>query len=296
MRIVVTGASGQLATALGEVAAACPQVELVAIGRPELDLERMETIGPAVAAARPDIIINAAAYTGVDAAEDEPDRAFAINALGAGEVARAAAAAGAPVIQLSTDYVFDGSSSLPYDEEAPTNPLNVYGRSKLEGEQLVRAAARDYVIVRTAWLYSPFGRNFVKTMVELARTRDEIPVVADQRGSPTSALDLADALLKLAAGIDRVVGRTFHIAGKGSGTWVELAEQALKVSRSAGGPSAKVQLISAADFNARAVRPRYSVLSSAAFEQSFAHQIPEWPQSVGAVVRRLLSAAPGGRA
>lgn len=290
MRIVVTGAGGQLATALGEAAAGRAGIELVAIGRPELDLERVETIGPAVAGTQPDIVINGAAYTAVDAAEDEPDRAFAINAFGAAEVARAAAAAGAPVIQLSTDYVFDGSSSLPYDEHAPTNPLNVYGRTKLEGEQLVRAATPDHVIVRTAWLYSPFGANFVKTMLNLAERYEEVRVVADQRGCPTSALDLADALLHVATRIERGLGQIFHLAGTGSCTWAELAAQVFEVSRAVGGRTALVTPISTAEFGARAVRPKNSVLSCAAFGETFDYQMPAWRQSVEPVVRRLVGA------
>jgi dTDP-4-dehydrorhamnose reductase len=294
VRIVVTGAGGQLSTCLAELSRRQAGVELIALGRPTFDLERIETVVSAIEQARPDLVINAAAYTAVDTAEVEPDRAFAVNAVGAGEVARCAAAAGAPVIQLSTDYVFDGLQAAPYDEDAVPNPLNAYGRSKLEGEERVRTANPHHLIVRTSWVYSPFGRNFVKTMLDLARGRDEVRVVDDQHGSPTSAFDLAEALLRVASSIDahwsNVLGQTFHVAGSGSCSWADLAEQVFAVSAAVGGPGARVQRIATADFPTKAVRPANSALKSARFERAFDHRMPEWPESVAGVVRRLITA------
>ncbi|WP_292090156.1 NAD(P)-dependent oxidoreductase, partial [Mesorhizobium sp.] len=159
------------------------------VGRPALDLARPETVFAALAEARPDIVVSAAAYTNVDQAEDEKELAFAVNATGAGKVAEAAAGLGVPVIHLSTDYVFDGAKDSAYVETDATAPLGVYGASKLAGEKAVAAANPRHLILRTAWVYSPFGRNFVKTMLRLASDRDEISVVADQWGNPTSALD-----------------------------------------------------------------------------------------------------------
>src|SRR5262249_2449090 len=153
---------------------------------------------PALRSARPDIVVSAAAYTAVDLAESHADEAKAINAAGAGEVARASASLGAPIIHLSTDYVFDGALDPPYREDHPTEPIGQYGRSKLAGEQAVAAANPDHVTLRIAWIYSPFGRNFVRTMLNLAATRDEIAVVADQHGAPTSAHDIADGVIKVA--------------------------------------------------------------------------------------------------
>ena len=197
MRIAITGRDGQVAQSLAFIG---PQegVEVVRIGRPAFDLTKPATIYPALEAARPDIVVSAAAYTAVDKAESDHDLAFAINATGAGEVAAAAARLGVPVIHLSTDYVFDGASSRPYRETDDTNPLGVYGRSKLEGERAVAAAHPHHVILRTAWVYAPFGKNFVRTMLLLAGTRDEISVVADQWGCPTGAIDIARTLIKVA--------------------------------------------------------------------------------------------------
>lgn len=293
MRILVTGAGGQLAQSLIERSGGPSGTELAALGRAELDLERPETIASALDRARPDLVINSGAYTGVDSAEDEPERAFSVNAIGAGEVARRAAELGVPIIQLSTDYVFDGAKGAAYIESDRSNPLNVYGRSKLEGEERVRAANPHHVIVRTAWLYSPFGRNFVKTMLNLASERDEVAVVEDQLGSPTSALDFADALLALAREISEgrsdLFGRTFHVAGKGTASWFDLARQVFEVSAAVGGPHARVRPIRTGEFPVKAVRPANSALDSGLFERELGFATPEWRTAVAAVARRLVN-------
>ena len=236
----------------------------------------------------PDVIVNAAAYTDVERAEAEPELARMINARGAGAVAAAAAASGARVIQLSTDYVFDGTSALAYREDAATNPLNAYGRSKLEGERLVREAGADHLIVRTSWLYSPFGTNFVSTMLEAARKRDVLNVVDDQRGSPTSALELADALLMIlerwAGGSSAGIGETFHLTGTGSASWFELAEHIFGVSAALGLPSAGVRPIKAESWPTKATRPPNSVLDSSKFDATYSYRMPHWRQSVADVV------------
>ena len=198
MRVLVTGQEGQLARSLAERAADHPELDIITTARDLVDLSCAGSVAAAIAAVRPDLVINAAAYTGVDLAEDEPALAFRINAEAAGETAAAALQAGAAIVQLSTDYVFDGESSEPYREDAPANPMSVYGRSKLAGEEAVRAANPLHLILRTAWVYSPFGRNFVKTIVAAARDRDRLDVVDDQHGCPTSALDLADSILAIA--------------------------------------------------------------------------------------------------
>src|ERR1700757_3481567 len=197
MRIAVTGKAGQVVTSLKERGALLGH-EIVAVGRPELDLARPETIAPVLRAAKPDVVVSAAAWTAVDKAEAEREAAFAANVGGAGAVAAAAAALGVPLIHLSTDYVFDGTKQAPYVETDPVAPLGVYGASKEAGERAVLAAHPGAVILRTAWVYSPFGANFVKTMLRLAETREEVGVVADQRGNPTSALDIADGVIALA--------------------------------------------------------------------------------------------------
>lgn len=296
MKVLVTGAQGQLVQALQERAAGVQGLELQAVGRPVLDLERPDTVATAIAAARPDVVVNAAAYTAVDQAEDEPELAMQINGEGAGAVAAAAARAHARVIQISTDYVFDGTAQAPYDERAPTNPLGVYGRSKLAGEAAVRAATPAHTIVRVAWVYSPFGRNFVKTMLQLARDRDELSVVADQLGNPSSALDLADGLLALIHGWRQApatgLGETYHLAGSGDTSWHGLASAAVEHAAALGGPSARVRPIRTDDWPTRAPRPRSSRLDCAKFERDFGFRMPRWEGSVAAVVDRLVTAAP----
>lgn len=299
MRLVVTGRDGQVAASLLEAGQGKAGMEVVAIGRPELDLARPETIIDAIAAAKPDIVVSAAAYTAVDQAEDEPDLAFAVNATGAGKVAEAAARLGAPLIHLSTDYVFDGSATHAYVETDATAPLGVYGASKLAGEQAVAAAGPRHLILRTAWVYSPFGRNFVKTMLRLAADRDEISVVADQWGNPTSALDVADAILHAAAALhgDKSVGAfgTYHLAGTGETNWSGFARHILDTSRASGGAWAQVRDIASKDYPTKARRPANSRLSSAKFADVFGWSAPDWRQSTEAVVRRLQSGqAPAG--
>ena len=197
MRIAVTGSKGQVATSLLERAGL--KAEVVALGRPAFDLADRDAVLAGLKAARPDVVVNAAAYTAVDKAEAEEAVAVRVNGEGAGHVAEAAARLGVPLLHLSTDYVFDGKLDRPYREDDPTAPAGAYGRSKLAGEKLVAERCQDSVILRTAWVYSPFGANFVRTMLRLNETRDEVGVVADQRGNPTSALDIADALIAIAA-------------------------------------------------------------------------------------------------
>ncbi|MBZ9883169.1 dTDP-4-dehydrorhamnose reductase [Mesorhizobium sp. CA10] len=291
MRLAVTGREGQVAASLVEVARGRDDFEVVAVGRPALDLARPDTVYAALEAARPDIVVSAAAYTAVDQAEDEKDLAFAVNATGAGKVAQAAARLGVSVIHLSTDYVFDGAKDGAYVETDPTAPLGVYGASKLAGEEAVAAANPRHLILRTAWVYSPFGRNFVKTMLRLAADREEIAVVADQWGNPTSALDIADAILHAAP---RLVGDgnfaafgVYHLAGEGDTNWSGFARHILDTSRAFGGPHANVREIATSDYPTKTRRPQNSRLSSAKFAEAFGWQAPGWRESSENVVRRL---------
>ena len=286
MKVLVTGTEGQLARSLVERGALHPEIELITLGRPELDLEQSGSGAAAVARIAPDIIINAAAYTAVDQAEDESERAFRINADAAGEIAAAAAKAGAPVIQLSTDYVFDGKGSGAYSEDAPVSPLGVYGRSKLAGEEQVRAANPRHAIVRTAWVYSPFGKNFVKSIVAAAGVRDRLTVVDDQRGSPSSALDLADGLLAMVKA-DSGWGETYHLAGSGETSWCDFAREIMDQCAANGLPHVPVDPIRTEDWPTRAVRPRNSVLDSGKFSQTFGFVMPDWRASTREVVERL---------
>ena len=293
MKVLVTGVQGQLARSLVERAAAGSRIEIIALGRPEIDLEIAGSAEAAVTAIRPEVVINTAAYTAVDQAEDEPERAFRINTEAAGEIAAAGRRVGAPIIQISTDYVFDGRADGPYVEDATPNPLGAYGRSKLAGEEEVRAANSEHVIVRTAWVYSPFGRNFVKTMMSAAETRESLSVVDDQLGSPSSALDLADGLLRILEtweqGRATGLGETYHLAGTGSTSWCGFARAIMAECGRRGLPSAEVRAIATADWPTKAARPANSVMSSAKFARDFAYSMPPWEESLGEVVDRLAA-------
>lgn len=290
MRILVTGREGQVVRSLIERSAGMPGVELIALGRPELDLAEPGAAADVVRRIGADVLINAAAYTAVDQAEGEPELAYRVNGEAAGELARAARDIGARMIHLSTDYVFDGRKLGPYREDDPVGPISVYGRSKLLGEERVRTENPDHLILRTSWVYSPWGRNFVKTMLVLARTREEVSVVDDQLGSPTNALDFADALLTIATA-ERTTG-TFHYAGPEMMSWAEFAQRIFSASAELGGPSARVRTIDSAALQGRAAtRPSNSRLDSAAFNSHFAAALPSPAMGLRPVVARILDAA-----
>ncbi len=290
MRLLVTGRNGQVATSLAERAATHPGIEVLALGRPELDLESPATVEAAIAAARPDLVVNAAAYTAVDKAESDSGRAFAANRDGAAAAARAAARLGVPVIHLSTDYVYPGDKPSPYVESDATGPSSVYGQSKLEGEQAVMAAHPQALIFRTSWVYSPFGANFVKTMLRIGKDRDVVKVVADQQGNPTSAIDIADAILRLAPGLGSTpAGGIFHLCGSGSTTWCGLAQAIFAESGKLGGPAPRVEAITTAEYPTPARRPANSRMDTAAFTARFGFALRPWPDAVAETVARLLA-------
>ncbi len=237
-------------------------------------------------------MVSAAAYTAVDLAESHASEAHAINAIGAGEVARAAAKLGAPVVHLSTDYVFDGLLDRPYREADPTGPIGAYGRSKLAGEQAVAAGNSDHAILRTAWVYSPYGKNFVRTMLQLAATRGEISVVADQHGTPTSAQDIADGIIRVARnlkidGAPRLRG-VFHLTGQGEATWAEFAETIFALSRQAGGPFARVTAIPSSTYPTPARRPPNSRLDSSKIAREHGIELPHWRDALAVCMARLV--------
>ncbi len=293
MRIIVIGRHGQVAHALAE-RAAVHGVETVLLGRPKLDLADPSGIEDLLREKEGDLIVNTAAYTAVDQAETEPDLADAINGIGAGAVAGAAAAMGLPVIHLSTDYVFDGTLDRPYREDDATEPLGAYGASKLLGETAVAAETGDYVILRTAWIYSPFGKNFVKTMLRLASERDEIGVVADQVGSPTSALDLADGIYGVARNLlerprQRNLRGIFHMAGTDFASWAEFAAGIFALSARLVGPAARVRPLSTADYPTPARRPAHSRLDCTKLEAVHGIRLPSWRESLEPCLRRLIA-------
>lgn len=291
MKILVTGSEGQVARSLAERGANSPH-ELVFAARPELDLADSDSIFRTIERVRPDLVISAAAYTAVDQAEDESELAMAINGEAPGHIGRAAAKVGAGVLHLSTDYVFDGMGDRAWKETDETAPIGTYGRSKLAGERALAASEVRHATLRTAWVYSPFGANFVKTMLRLAETRDALNVVADQYGNPTSALDIADALLLVA---DRWNDRlelgtnpVFHFAGTGTTTWADFARAIFAGASELGGPSAEVTGIPASDYPTKAIRPANSRLDCTKFEETFKYASPHWQDSLVVTLKRLL--------
>jgi dTDP-4-dehydrorhamnose reductase len=294
MRILIAGWHGQVAQALAELAPGRAEIKAFAVGRPALDLCSPSSIQSNLVESRPDIMINTAAFTAVDDAESEPDKAFALNREGAAAFAGVAARKGIPVIHVSTDYVFDGAKKDPYTEEDTTGPINAYGVSKLEGERAVADANPRHVILRTAWVHSPWSRNFVKTMLALARDRDEIGVVDDQVGCPTYALDLASAILDVAvqigSGTTREPWGVYHAASAGGASWCGLARRVFEASGAHGGPVARVNAIASADYPTPARRLANSRLDCAKLERIFGVRLPDWQRGVDACVQRLLKA------
>ncbi|HVY85329.1 MAG TPA: dTDP-4-dehydrorhamnose reductase [Caulobacterales bacterium] len=290
MKVLVFGKSGQLAQALAECAG--DDVSIVALGRGACDLTQTSAIAMAIADAAPDAVINAAAYTAVDKAESEPEAAEALNALAPAAMAAACAARGVPFVHVSTDYVFDGAKSAPYIESDPIAPQSAYGRSKAGGERDVLASGARAAILRTSWVYSAHGANFVKTMLRLAATRDEIGVVADQFGRPTWARDLADACLAsakaLVAGKDEAAG-VFHYAGGGDATWADFAEAIFAEAARRGLPNARVKRITTADYPTPAKRPANSRLDTTKIEAALGIRARPWREALALCMDEIAS-------
>ena len=289
MRLLITGWQGQLAQALVTRSMRDASVEACAVGRPALDLCSLPTIERALSDVRPTLVINTAAYTAVDAAESDVDAAFALNADGAGQIARAAARKGVPIVHISTDYVYDGTKATAYVETDPTNPVSVYGRSKLAGEEAVARENSDHVILRTSWVYSATGKNFVKTMLRLGAERPAVSVVADQWGCPTYAPHLADAILQIARGLS--TARTdsrgsqprwgiYHAAGSGETNWLEFARVVFAEAGARGAKVPDVTAITTAQYPTPASRPANSRLDCEKLTQAFGVRQPDWRAGV----------------
>jgi dTDP-4-dehydrorhamnose reductase len=280
MRLLVTGAAGMLGH---DVVAAAGEAghEVAALARADLDITDAAAVRDAVLTARPDAVINCAAWTDVDGAEEAEEQATAINGAGAGNVAQAAAEVGALLVHVSSDYVFDGRASEPYTEAAPTGPEGAYGRSKLAGERAVAAAGGRSAIVRSAWLFGPHGKNFVDTMRRLGADREEIAVVDDQVGCPTYTGHLATALLQIA---ERGTTGVLHVAGGGHCSWFDLAEATFEET----GLACRVRRQSTADLGRPAPRPAFSVLSGM---RADAPALPHWREGLRAHLTRMEVAA-----
>lgn len=289
MKLLVIGRSGQVARALQEMPLASG-ASLTALGRPELDLLSPASIRTAIDRHAPDLVINTAAYTAVDNAETDAEAATLLNEAGPAALADATAFRNIPLIHISTDYVFDGALDRAYREDDPVAPLGVYGRTKLASERAVAAGNARHVILRTAWVYSPFGKNFVKTMLRLAVDRVEVSVVADQIGNPTSAHALAGAILQISG---KLLGSephwgTYHAAGTGDAVWADLAEHVFSVSASLGGPTARVNRITSAEYPTPVARPANSRLDCTRLKQGFGCRLPLWQESATEVTTRLV--------
>ncbi|MCW4461884.1 dTDP-4-dehydrorhamnose reductase [Sphingomonas sp. BT-65] len=291
-KILVTGATGQLGIELAR--AAWPQGwEAVVIGREALDLADPEAVATAVAGQPWAAVINGAAYTAVDKAESDAVAAWRINALAPAAFGGACAKVDIPLIQVSTDYVFDGSKDGAWEVDDPVAPLGVYGASKLGGELAVRTAGARHAIVRTAWVVSAHGQNFVKTMLRLGAQRDALRVVDDQRGSPTSAVDLACALMtiavRLAEDTDAPAG-TFHFSNAGAVSWAGFAAEIFRQSALRGGPAAEVMPITTAEYPTPARRPANSLLSHDAVRAAYGIEPRPWQLALSDILDELIGA------
>ena len=275
MKLLLAGAGGQLGRALGVTLRGH---DVVALGHSDLDITDLSAVRDALAACKPSLVINGAAFNDVDGAEADETQAFRVNAAGPANLAAAAREADAAILHVSTDYVFDGAATRPYDEDAPTNPQSAYGRSKRAGEEAVRAANPRHYVVRTAWLFHPDGRNFLNTILAQA-SRGSVRVVDDQTGSPTFAVHLAEAIGRL---VTTDAYGTYHLAGGGGATWFELTRTLYRLA----GIATPVEPVSTADFPRPAPRPRYSVLTTIREPRVL---LPPWQQGVEEFVRQRLA-------
>jgi dTDP-4-dehydrorhamnose reductase len=303
MRVLLTGAGGQLGTDLARELAG--RAEVISHDRGSLDLANPADIVARVREARPAVILNAGAYTAVDRAESEVDAARTVNAVAPGILAGEAKRLGALLVHYSTDYVFDGTKPAPYVETDPTAPLNVYGLTKLEGEAAIAAGGCDYAILRTSWVYSPHGKNFMNTMLRLAATRDELRVVNDQHGAPTSSLQLARVTLELLAGTGssgaitaqdlervRAASGVYHATAAGDTTWFGFAREIFEgwsARRGNAFKAPRVIPIAASEYPTPARRPANSVLSNAKLAETFGVRLSTWREGLDEALSGLAA-------
>lgn len=282
-KILVTGKNGQLGQELQDESMKCNSCDWFFVGRDEMDLTQPQSITATLNRIQPDVIVNAAAYTAVDKAESDPETAEAVNTKAVEILAQWAEKYNTKMIHISTDYVFDGNSSEPLTEDATTHPINVYGATKRKGELVLQNSTVDYVIIRTAWVYSTYGANFVKTMLRLMNERDEISVVADQIGTPTYAKDLAEALVQIINSSDWKSG-VYHYSNEGTISWYDFA----KAIQEEIGSQCNVNPISSSDFPTPALRPKFSLLNTNKIQQSYNISIPNWRDSLKNMLHKLM--------
>lgn len=274
-KILVTGSGGQLAKKLQEAATAAPQFQFIFLSKEEMPVQEDERVRSVFNKHQPQYLINCAAYTAVDKAETEKDMAFLVNAAAVKILATVCKEYHTKFIHISTDYVFDGTASVPYKEEAPTNPQGIYGTSKLRGEKYAMQCNPGSIIIRTSWVYAEPGRNFVKTMVKLMGEREEINVVSDQFGSPTYAADLAGAILQIISSGNWQPG-IYHYSNEGIISWYEFAIAIKELT----GSNCKVNPIKTSEYPTAAKRPAYSALNTAKIRETFGISIPGWKESL----------------
>lgn len=287
-RILIFGHTGQVAQAFREVAHTFDEFEIITRGQKKCDISKPEQVKKTILSVAPDVIVNAAAYTAVDKAEVELKKAYALNKQAVEHIGQTANAQNIPVIHLSTDYVFDGTSTTPYQVDDETQPLGVYGQSKWAGEEALRKTCEKHLILRTAWVYSPWGGNFVKTMLRVMAGNPQIQVVNDQRGCPTSALDIAKAIMKIVPKLCDLEFKdygTYHLVSNSDVSWhdfaCEIQTQAVDIFGSDWvGGLCDLQAIPSADYPSQAPRPAYTVLSSEKFKDVFGFNLPEWQSSL----------------
>lgn len=288
MKIICTGANGQLGRKLRDLATHFPAHQLVPVDIEELDITQKEQVTNFIRSAEAELLVNAAAYTSVDKAEEEPTAAYAVNSDGVRNLVEAASQMNIPLIHISTDYVFDGHSWLPYTEDAAVNPLSTYAKTKAEGEEHPLGYAKGY-IVRTSWLYSEYGHNFVKTMIRLAEKNTALRVVYDQTGSPTYAHDLALALWML---IEQINSRPlpppglYHYSNEGVASWYDLAVMSLQLA----GIKGKIEPVRTEEYPLPAKRPQHAVLDKSKIKHTLNIQIPHWTESLRACIEILKKA------
>ena len=289
LRALVFGTTGQLGIELARRAPA--GVAVTALGRETADLSRPGTCAALISAMSADVVINAAAYTAVDAAETDRETAQLVNAEAPGAMARAAAAKGVPFLHVSTDYVFDGSGTRPWREDDPVAPLGAYGQTKLDGERAIQAAGGPHVILRTAWVFSAHGKNFVKTMLRVGAEREALSVVDDQRGGPTAAADIADALFTIATAFGKGHGvpGIYHFAGAPTVSWADFAEAIFAASSLPRKPV--VNRIPSSDYPTPAKRPGNSALDCSLLAKTYGITQPDWRKSLADVIGELEAEA-----
>ncbi len=275
MKLLITGSNGQLGNEIRVISLNYPQHQFFFTDVAELDITDISAIQNFVSENKIDGIINCAAYTAVDKAEDDIELCYKINRDAVENLGKIAQKLSLKMIHVSTDYVFDGTNHIPYTEEMPVKPLGVYGKSKLEGEQVLQQSFTDAIIVRTSWLYSSFGNNFVKTMLKLGRERDELNVIFDQIGTPTYASDLADALLKIISS-EKFIPGIYHFSNEGVCSWYDFTKTIHNIT----GIQCNVKPIESKDFPTKVTRPHYSVLNKAKVKSTYGIEIPHWEESL----------------